>query len=318
MSYTQALKAGREQAPGQRRGAVAHRPRRRVNDAWLPYLLVLPILAFEGTFIIYPIIRGILSSFKSQQLGAGGRLTTGNYTQMVHDPIFWQVLRNTLSFTVIIVVLMLVVGLAIAMLLNWTFRGRTIVRGLLAIPWALPEIPTVLTFLLMMDPNFGVINGVTSWLSGAKTHLAWLTDPHLAFIAIVIICVWKGFPFYALITLSALQAVPQDLIEAAKVDGAGRFRRFRAVVLPAIAPTMCLLAVLAFIYSLQQFALIFLSTGGGPGESTTTLSILIYNQAFQFFNYNYASAIAVVGLLLSIIGTVLFVFIERRVVRSSR
>ena len=108
------------------------------------------------------------------------------------------------------------------------------------------------------------------------------------------------------------------LIEAAKVDGAGRIRRFWSVTLPGISPTLCLLAVLAFIYSLQQFALIYLSTGGGPGESSTTLSILIYNQAFEFFNYSYASAIAVVGLILSVIGTVLFVFIERRLVRSRR
>lgn len=309
MSIT--LRAGRERAPGQH-GRRAFRPARRKSEAWLPYLLVLPIIAFEGTFVIYPIVKGILTSFKSQQLGAGGSLTTKNYSELAHDPIFWQVVRTTLEFTGIIVVLMLIVGLVIAGLLNWSFRGRSIVRGLLAIPWALPEIPTVLTFLLMMDPNFGVVNGIIGH------HLAWLTDPHLAFMAVVAICVWKGFPFYALITLSALQAVPEDLLEAAKVDGAGRIRRFWSVTLPSIAPTLCLLAVLAFIYSLQQFALIFLSTGGGPGESTTTLSILIYNQAFQFFNYSYASAIAVVGLVLSIIGTVLFVFIERRVVRSSR
>jgi len=312
MSITRTLKAGREGAPGQPRRTAASRPAWRKSEAWLPYLLVLPIIAFEGTFIIYPIIKGILTSFKSQELGAGNSLTTKNYSELAHDPIFWQVVRTTLEFTAVIVVLMLIVGLVIAGLLNWSFRGRSIVRGLLAIPWALPEIPTVLTFLLMMDPNFGVINGIIG------RHFAWLTDPHLAFVAVVTICVWKGFPFYALITLSALQAVPEDLLEAAKVDGAGRIRRFRSVTLPGIAPTLCLLAVLAFIYSLQQFALIFLSTGGGPGESTTTLSILIYNQAFQFFNYSYASAIAVVGLILSIIGTVLFVFIERRVVRSSR
>jgi multiple sugar transport system permease protein len=312
MSLTQTMRAGRERVPGRPRRNAAIRPSWRKLDAWLPYLLVVPILAFEGTFIIYPIIKGILTSFKSQELGSSGSLTTGNYRELAHDPIFWQVLRNTLEFTAIIVVLMLIVGLVIAGLLNWSFRGRNIVRGLLAIPWALPDIPTVLTFLLMMDPNFGVIDGILGH------HLAWLTDPHLAFAAIVLICVWKGFPFYALITLSALQAVPEDLIEAAKVDGAGRIRRFWSVTLPGISPTLCLLAVLAFIYSLQQFSLIYLSTGGGPGESSTTLSILIYNQAFEFFNYSYASAIAVVGLILSIIGTVLFVFIERRLVRSRR
>ena len=111
---------------------------------------------------------------------------------------------------------MLIVGLVIAGLLNWSFRGRSIVRGLLAIPWALPDIPTVLTFLLMMDPNFGV-----STASSGTTSRGSRSAPGVP--AIVLICVWKGFPFYALITLSALQAVPDDLIEAAKVDGAGQF-----------------------------------------------------------------------------------------------
>jgi multiple sugar transport system permease protein len=316
MTVTQALKAGRERAPGQVRRGAAAGPRRRMPGGWLPYILVLPILAFEGVFVIYPIIKGILTSFRSQELGASGSLTTGNYTRMVHDPVFWQVLRITLVFTAVVVIGMLIAGLAIAMLLNWSFRGRGFVRGVLAIPWALPDIPVVLTFLLMMDPNFGVINRMASWLPGLGHHYAFLTGPHLAFASIVVITVWKGFPFYALITLSALQAVPDDLIEAAKVDGAGRIRRFRSVVLPGIAPTLSLLAVLAFIFSLQQFSLIYLSTGGGPGQSTTTLSVLIYNQAFQFFNYSYASAIAVVGLILSVIGTALFVFIERRVLRS--
>jgi multiple sugar transport system permease protein len=310
------LKAGRERAPGQLRRSTAAGPRLRLSGNWLPYMLVLPILAFEGVFVIYPIIKGILTSFKSQQLGASGSLTFGNYSRMFADPVFWQVVRVTLIFTALVVVLMLVVGLFIAMLLNWSFRGRAFVRGILAIPWALPDIPVVLTFLLMADPNFGIINRMAGWLPGVGHHNAFFTSSHLAFASIVVLTVWKGFPFYALITLSALQAVPDELLEAARVDGAGPIRRFRSVVLPSISPTLCLLAVLAFIFSLQQFSLIYLTTGGGPGQNTTTLSIDIYNQAFQFFNYSYASAIAVVGLFLSVIGTALFVYIERRVVRS--
>ena len=287
-----------------------------MSGAWLPYLLVIPILAFEGVFVLYPIVKGILTSFKSQELGATGSFTFSNYSRMFADPVFWQVVRVTLVFTAVVVVLMLVVGLFIAMLLNWSFRGRGFVRGILAIPWALPDIPVVLTFLLMADPNFGIINRMAGWLPGVGHHNAFFTSSHLAFASIVVITVWKGFPFYALITLSALQAVPDELLEAARVDGAGAIRRFRSVVLPSITPTLCLLAVLAFIFSLQQFSLIYLTTGGGPGNDTTTLSIDIYNQAFQFFNYSYASAIAMVGLILSVIGTALFVYIERRVVRS--
>jgi multiple sugar transport system permease protein len=129
---------------------------------------------------------------------------------------------------------------------------------------------------------------------------------------------WKGFPFFSLIILSGLQSIPDDLYEAAKVDGAGPIRRFRSITLPALAPTLGLLGVLAFVFSFQQFSLIYLSTGGGPGTDTSTLSITIYNQAFEFFNYNYASAIAVVGLLLATVVTVLYIVLQRRVARTRR
>lgn len=307
------------EAPGDARTDVnVTRARRRGRAAWwwLPYVLVLPIVAYEGVFVLFPIFKGIYTSFTSQKLGASGQLGLSNYGRMFQDPVFWSVLRTTLVFTAVVVVLVLLVGLGVALLLNWSFRGRGVVRGVLAIPWAIPDVPTVLTFILMLDPNFGIINRMVGWLPGVGSHNAWLTNPRLAFVAIVVMTVWKGFPFYALIMLSALQAVSDDLIEAATMDGAGSVRRFRSVVLPTLTPTLALLAVLAFIFSMQQFALIYLSTGGGPGESTTTLSVLIYNETFQFFNYSYASAIAVVGLVLSIIGTALFIVIERRIALS--
>jgi multiple sugar transport system permease protein len=322
MSVTQAAQADR---PGRAQRAAARGSAERIKRKrfvrrpwwWLPYVLVVPIVAFEGLFILYPIGKGIRTSFESDKIGAAkGGFSLDNFSEMVHDTIFWQVLRTTLEFTVVVVVLVLTVGLGVALLMNWSFKGRGLVRGVLAIPWAIPDVPTVLTFLLMMDPNFGIINRMYLWLPGVHKHVGWLTSPHTAFLSIVAITVWKGFPFYALITLAALQSVPDDLLEAAKVDGAGSIRRFRSVVLPAITPTLALLAVLAFIFSMQQFALIYLSTGGGPGNSTTTLSILIYNEAFQFFNYTYASAIAVVGLILSIIGTGMFIVIQRHVERN--
>lgn len=306
---------GAAAVPGAR--SVLRRPRRsRGARRSVPYLLALPIVAFEGVFILYPIVKGFLSSFTSSRYGERGSYTLSNFDQMGHDHVFWQVLRVTVEFTVATVVVVLAVGLGVALLTNWAFRGRGLVRGVLAMPWAVPDVPTVLTFILMMDPNFGIINRMAAWLPGVGHHNAWLTSPHLAFVAIIVITTWKGFPFYALILLSALQAIPDDLIEAAMMDGAGPLRRFRAVTLPSIQPTLALLSVLAFIFAMQQFSVIYLATGGGPGSRTTTLAVQIYNEAFQFFNYNYASAIAVVGLLLSVVATTLFVVIERRIRRS--
>ena len=204
------------------------------------------------------------------------------------------------------------IGLGVALLMNWQFAGRAVVRGLLTIPWAVPEVPVAITFIFMVDPTFGVFNFFARMLPGVTDNPQWTLDPTLAMAIVVIVTVWKGFPFYSLVLLAALQAVPEELYEAARLDGAGRFSQFLHVTLPSIQPSIALLAVLAFIYSMQQFTLIWLITGGGPVDATMTLAPAIYMQAFRFYNFNYASAMAVVGLVFSALATVAFIAVQRR------
>jgi multiple sugar transport system permease protein len=288
----------------------------RRRQSVFPYTLLAPIVIFECFFVVYPIIRGILLSFKETNFGKTKWVGFGQYRQMLHDPIFWSSVQTTFEFTFAMVVVWISLGLGVALLMNWSFHGRGFVRAILAIPWAVPDIPVVLTFTIMLDPNFGILNRFASFIPGVHHQIQWLSSPNLAFIAIIIMVGWKGFPFFSLIILSSLQTISDDLYEAAKVDGAGSLRRFRWITLPSLFPTLGLLCVLAFIFSFQQFSLIYLSTGGGPGTDTSTLAITIYNQAFEFFNYNYASAVAVVGLLLAAVGTVLYILLQRRVARS--
>ena len=199
-----------------------------------------------------------------------------------------------------------------ALLMNWQFAGRAVVRGLLTIPWAVPEVPVAITFIFMIDPTFGVFNLFARMLPGVTENPQWTLDPTLAMAIVIMVTVWKGFPFYSLVLLAALQAVPEELYEAARLDGAGRFSQFLHVTLPSIQPSIALLAVLAFIYSMQQFTLIWLITGGGPVDATMTLAPAIYMQAFRFYNFNYASAMAVVGLVFSGLATVAFIAVQRR------
>ena len=176
----------------------------------------------------------------------------------------------------------------------------------------------MLAFLIMMDPNFRDLEPVCDHHPGCRIITSnGCSVPTLAFIAIILMVGWKGFPFFALIMLSSLQTIPDDLY----AGGGGRRRRGHKAL------SLCHAAGVGadpgpywpfwrFIFSFQQFSIIYLSTGGGPGTDTSTLSVTIYLQAFEFFNYNYASAIAVVGLFLALCGTVLFIFVERRLTRS--
>jgi multiple sugar transport system permease protein len=289
---------------------------RPLGDILLPYALLLPILAFEIVLVIYPILRGGMMAFQSNHFGVTRWAGLDNFNEMLNDPTFWQSVEVTLKFTFSMVVVWLLFGLCVALLMNWSFKGRGLMRALLMLPWAIPDLPIIVTFSIMLDPNFGVVNRFASWIPGVHHQIFWLSDSNLAFIAIVAMVGWKGFPFYALILLSSLQAIPEDLYEAARVDGSSTLRAFWSITLPALVPTLSLLGVLAFIFSFQQFSLIYLTTGGGPGNDTSTLAVTIYNEAFEFFNYNYATALAIVALILAICATLVYVLFERTVIRD--
>jgi multiple sugar transport system permease protein len=164
----------------------------------------------------------------------------------------------------------------------------------------------------MASPIYGILGEMARWLPWVHSNPRWLLDPNLALPTVILISVWKGFPFYSLVILAALQGVPHELYEAAIVDGATLFDRFRYVTLPAIKPTLMLLALLAFIFSYQQYTLIWETTGPGPLGTTQTLSILIYNEAFQYYDTAYAATIGVAGFVLSIVAALVFVFLERQ------
>lgn len=286
----------------------------RFTRKWLPYILALPILIYEGIFILYPMTVGVKYSLTDIEFGSNSAPWVGlkNYHRMLTDHTFWLAVRITIEYSLAVIVAALSVALGTALLMNRAFRGRGIFRAVLTTPWAFPDIPTTIIFLWMMNPLFGVLSEMARWLPWIHNSPSWTLDPRLALATIVLISVWKGFPFYSLVILAALQGVPPELYEAAIVDGADAPTRFRYITLPAIKPTLMLLALLAFIFSYQQYTLIWQTTGGGPAFATQTLSILIWNEAFQYFDYSYAAAVGVAGFVLSILAALLFVFLERQ------
>lgn len=284
---------------------------RRVG--WLPYALALPLLAYEALFILYPIFDGIRSSFTRQTLGRPAEwVGLANYRRMLTDDSFWGGMGTTLLYMALVIVVAVGFGLGSALVLNRPFRGRGGARAVITLPWAFPDVPTVLVFLWMLNPNFGVMNVFAQLLPSVGENPAWLFDPTLAFAWVVLITAWKGFPFYSLVILAALQSVPPELTEAARLDGANKVQAFMAVTLPAISPTLLLLTVLASIYSFKQFTVIWLLTGGGPGSATETIALQVYQSAFRFYNFPYASTLGVAGFVMVLTVTLIFLAVQRQ------
>ncbi len=281
----------------------------------LPYLLALPIVLYELVLIVYPIGQGIYGSFQQIELAANEPPTwvgLKNYTRMFNDPGFWQVMKTTLVFTALVIVVAIGAGLATALLFNRPFRFRPAARAMLMLPWAFPDVPVAMIFLWILSPQFGVINLLARLLPGVTENPQWLQVPSLAMAWIVLITSWKAFPFYSLVVLAALQAVPQELYEAAKVDGANALQLFWNITIPSIRTTLELLVVLASIFSFKQFTFIFLMTGGGPSGATETIVMRIYNTAFRFYDYSYATAFGVAGFVVSLVIAFFFILLQTR------
>jgi multiple sugar transport system permease protein len=289
------------------------RPRRRRN--WLPYALALPIVLYEVALIVYPIVQGVYGSFQQIELAANSPPTwvgLANYQRMFSDPDFWMVMKTTLIFTVLVIVVAIGAGLVTALLFNRAFRFRSVARAMLMLPWAFPEVPVVMIFAWILSPQFGVVNLLVRWIPGVTENPQWLQVPTLAMGWVVLIASWKAFPFYSLVILAALQSVPQEIYEAAKVDGATPIQLFWYITIPSIRTTLELLVVLASIFSFKQFTIIYLMTGGGPSGATETIVMRIFNTAFRFYDYSYATAFGVAGFVVSLVITFFFISLQSR------
>ena len=309
MSHT----AGAGASAGMQQANTSDRARRRRH--LLPFALVAPILLYEGILIVYPIVLGIFGSFQSIELASNKPpewVGLENYQRMFSDPEFWKVMQTTLIFTGLVILVAIGAGLFTALLFNRPFRLRAGARGVMMMPWAMPEVPVVMIFIWILNPQFGVINVFYRLIPGTTENPQWLLDPRLAMMWMVLIASWKAFPFYSLVILSALQAVPAEIYEAGKVDGANPLQLFRHITIPSIATTLELLVVLACIFSFKQFTIIYLMTGGGPSGATETIVIRIYNTAFRFYDYSYAAALGVAGFVVSLVIAFFFILLQAR------
>jgi multiple sugar transport system permease protein len=291
------------------------RRRSPLGSKWTPYFFLAPaglyLLIFQG----FPLLQELRLSFtRTSLLNPSNNEWIGfdNFVKIFSSSQFQHTLWVTLIYVIVCVVGTISVGLGAALLMNGNFRGRSVARALVAIPWAAPAVAVALIATWMVDSQYGIVNRVLNAIGLGVPGGSILNSTTYALPAILITTIWQLFPFVAVVLLSALQSVPKDVQESAMMDGAGVLWSFRVVTWPVIKPSIGLLALLMTIWSIRRFELIWLMTRGGPVNSTNTLVIDLYSQAFELNDFGTAAAVGMVGVVISLLVVTASSYITRR------
>jgi multiple sugar transport system permease protein len=284
---------------------------RRIGDRPFSLLLLAPALILLAFTVLYPLGRGIYLSFQSYSLvdpTRNGFVGLDNYRTLLNSQEYRKVWTTTIVFVVASVAGQFILGFFTAIVLNNRDLKRTgLFRGLLLVPWIVPTVVTSLLWKWIYNQQYGIFNYVLKKVGVISEFEAWIGDPDLAMFSVVLANVWKGFPFHMIILLAALQTIPSDVIEAATIDGASTFQRFRHIVLPYMRYIIMIDLLISIIWTFQNFTLIWTMTEGGPVDATTTLAINIYRTAFQGFDMGLGAAIGTSWLLALLVFSALFV-----------
>lgn len=279
--------------------------RERIGRALVPYAYLSPTILLLVVLMVVPIVMVIGYSLMDGVITVRESHVVGlrNYAEILTSAKFRTALSNTFWFVSISVVAHMLIGLGFAMLLNSELVSRTtraVFRTLFVLPWLLTIAIVAVLWRLLLNPN-GIVNAILSGIGLVASQHEWLSDPGSALAVVTAINIWSGYPFFMVSILAGLQGIPRDLYEAAEVDGAGPVRRFWSITVPQLRPIIVSMALLDLIWTSQQFALIWMTTGGGPLSATEMLSTFTYKLAFSEYDFAGASASAVIVLVLSMV-----------------
>jgi multiple sugar transport system permease protein len=234
--------------------------------SWL--MMALPLL-FLAALVGYPLVYGVLLSLQDRPVAQPGTFVgLKNFVTDAHDAIFWQVVANTFIYTVAATILKMIGGLGLALAMNQHFRMKNLVRALLLLPFIVPTVLSTVAWMWMLDPAFSIVNRLLIGLGVPKPGPSWLGNPYLAMFSIIMINTWRGLPFYGITLLAGLQTVPPELYEAATIDGASGWQRFRYVTLPLLKPIIMIVTLFSVIFTFADFQLVYVLTHGGPQNAT--------------------------------------------------
>lgn len=286
-----------------KRARSSEGPAKGVKNQRQGYWFILPCFLLLGAVLGFPMVMAILNSFTPIWTKGLSGLTLAYYQRLLNDDVFWSSMIRTCYFVGATVSLHLLLGLAVALALNTAIRGRRFFRVVAILPWTVPDVIAGLVWGWMYDPLSGILNEVLSRLGLISSPVEWLANPALVMPSVILADAWRGYPFVMLVLLAGLQAIPREQYEAARVDGASAIQEFFHITLPNLTKMIAIATILDIIWQARRFGLIWVMTEGGPARSTEVLSVLAYRQYFRFFNFEYASAMAVaLALVLFVIG----------------
>lgn len=290
---------------------------RQRSDSLAGIGMVAPAVVLVATVYLYPAVVTLLYSFARidpADFSFERFVGLQNFSRLLRDDAVQGVIWRTIYFGVAVMVLTIAISFLIAMLLNQSFRGRGLLRVVVLLPWAVPPVVSGVLWGQMFNAEYGFVNGLIR-VFGGEGNIIWLGEPALALHAVIVAEVWRWIPFATLFLLGGLQTIPPSLWEAASVDGATRWQRFRLVTLPLMWPITLPVMLFLFVWSMKAFDTIFVLTRGGPQMGTTTLNFLVYQQGFQEFRFSLASATAYVLMLLTLAMVALLMLLRRLATR---
>jgi multiple sugar transport system permease protein len=279
-----------------------------------PYLFLLPAFGVMTLVVFYPMLYNVVNStFSGRVFDQAPRfIGLGHYMNLLSDPEFFDSLRLTLIWTIGVTALQYTVGLITALLLNQVVVSVRFARSMYILPWIVPGVVAAVVFRFMYNYDAGLVNLTLRQLGLDGLTRAWVANMNTAMGAAMVLGIWKGFPFYMVMLLAGLQTVPLELFDAAHIDGASGLQTLRFVSLPFLRPVSITSLLLGIIWTANYFDGIYLLTGGGPAQATTTLPIYIYKTAFSTMDLNRASAASVLLLVAVVLLATLYLAITRR------
>lgn len=291
---------------------VASRTRNIAQTRFTPLWFLLPALLVIGAVVLYPLLYEIWISFRNVTLlnlksGKYPLVGLSNYIQILTDKMFYSTLLRTVVWTGVNVFFHISLGMFLAIILNRKLPGKAFFRVILILPWAIPQYIVALTWKGMFNIEYGAVNLILTRLFGSGAAIPWLSDPSWSFIACIITNIWLGVPFMMMAFLGGLQSIPQEYYEAADVDGASGFQKFKNITLPMLKPVITPVAVLGTIWTFNMINVIYIITSGAASENTQILVTQVYKRAFEYFRYGYSAAFSVIIFIILISFSQIFI-----------